>query len=254
MKRNTLLIALGLVSSTALAQIIGAQVASPDSIEFESQSDSSMPAPASASDPQYESQTGTSQSGASSSQGDGASGTGSAKHPGASHTPSSAANESPERQAMIARLQPQTNDEGVSYICGGVGKEEASYMRKQANKHDLMLEFAARNGEFLSDVSVQIANAQGQQVLQTNCDGPMMLINFPKGGTYNVHADAAGYIQNQSVNVSGRGQGQVASVVLAWPQRVAQIPSSTETQSGGGQTGGGQSRGGSGENTQHGNW
>jgi len=257
MKRNTLLIALGLVSSTALAQM-GAPVASPDSIE--TQSESSIPAPASASDPQSDPQSGASQSGASSSQGEGASGAGSAK--GASHPSSSAANESPERQAMIARLQPQTNDEGVSYICGGVGKEEASYMRKQAKKHDLMLEFAARNGEFLSDVNVQIANPQGQKVLQTNCDGPMMLIDFPKSGTYNVHADAAGYVQNQSVNVASRGQGQVASIVLAWPQRVAQIPPSTETSSGGGQSGSGQSGGGhqggssgaSGENSTHGTW
>lgn len=245
MKPHALLIAVGLASSTALAQMQAPVPSQPDSNESPYGSSASEPVGGSGSSgAQFDSQSGTPSSPSS-----GMSGTQSSTQPKASQP--SAAGKSPEKEAMIARLQPKTVD-GASYICGGVGKEEVRYMKRQANKHDLALEFATRRGEFLSDVNVQIADAQGKPVLQTNCDGPMMLVDLPRSGTYRIHADAAGYTQSHTVNVTHGQKGQqVASVVLAWPERVARAPSSAETQTGGSQTRG---SGASGEDKRHGNW
>jgi len=152
---------------------------------------------------------------------------------GASGMQSEAGTELRPAAPMQARLQPQTQGD-VTYMCGGVGKEEAAYMKKQEPNYDMMLTFAARNGEYLADVNVDIKDAKGNSVLQTNCDSPMMLLDLPKSGTYHVHADAAGHIQNQTVRVRGR-EGKnptVASVVMSWPQRVAQAPTETGTATG----------------------
>ncbi|HVK94136.1 MAG TPA: hypothetical protein VM571_05365 [Noviherbaspirillum sp.] len=128
-----------------------------------------------------------------------------------------------------AQLQPQTQN-GVTYLCGGVGQEEVSYMKKQAKNYDMMLTFAARNGDYLANVDVDIRNNKGDTVLQTTCDAPILLVEVPTSGNYQVRADAEGYKQNSTVRVSaGKGQ-RVASTVLSWPQQVASTP--TETTSG----------------------
>jgi hypothetical protein len=142
----------------------------------------------------------------------------------------------------VARLQPKTAD-GVTYICGGVGKEEASYMKREAKKHDMLLTFAGKDGEFLADVNVAIKDAKGNTVLETTCDGPMMLVDLPKGGKYRVHAVANGYPIDQTVTVAkAPGQKraqQVAAVFLTWPTRVARIdPTEAATATGASGTGG----------------
>lgn len=132
-----------------------------------------------------------------------------------------------------ARLQPQTQDD-VTYLCGGVGIEEASYMKQQARGYDLMLTFAARDGSYLADVNVDIRDAKGNPVLQTNCDSPILLVDLPRSGTYRIHADAAGYALNKTARVQAKqkASSHVASVVLTWPQQVAEAPSRRETSSG----------------------
>jgi hypothetical protein len=154
---------------------------------------------------------------------------------------------------MVARLEPKQAN-GASYICGGVGKEEATYLKKEAAKHDLALTFAAKDGEYLADVNVAISDAKGNPVLQTRCDGPMMLVDLPRGGTYRVHAETAGYALDRTVKVSkNRGGHKVASAVLTWPTRVANIDVTGETATGSsgaggtGASGGGRQERGGGE-------
>jgi hypothetical protein len=130
----------------------------------------------------------------------------------------------------MARLEPKTEN-GITYVCGGVGQEESNYMKKQAGKHDMALTFAARGGEYLANVNVEIADAKGNAILQTTCDGPMMLVDFPKAGTYRVKADASGYRQGQTITVKGRGES-VQQLSLAWPNKVAAMHGATETATG----------------------
>jgi hypothetical protein len=149
----------------------------------------------------------------------------------------------------MARLQPKTEND-VTYVCGGVGKEEASYMKQQAKKHDMLLTFAAKDGEFLADVNVAIKDAKGNTVLETTCDGPMMLVDVPKGGKYHVHAVANGHPIDRTVTVSkapGQKKAQkVAAVVLTWPTQVARIDPTEAGTATGSSGAGGTSRAGGG--------
>lgn len=130
-----------------------------------------------------------------------------------------------------AVLQPKTQGD-VTYLCGGVGTEEVAYMKTQAKDYDMMLTFATRKGDYLADVNVNIADAKGNSVLQTNCDGPIMLVELPRSGTYHVHADTAGYQQDHTIKVSTGRSARVATAVMSWPQQVAETPATGETATG----------------------
>jgi len=199
MKRiSSLLIALGMLSPAAFAQV------------------HSMPQPAPAAE----------SSGASSSAPSGASGP----------MRSDAGAELQPPPSPIARLKPVTQDD-ITYLCGGIGEEESNYMKQEAKDYDLMLTFATRRGAYLADVDVDISDAGGNSVLELACDSPILLVDLPKGGTYKVRAEAAGYTLNKTVRVSGgRKQSQkLATSILSWPQQVAEggaAPTSTGSGSG----------------------
>jgi len=139
----------------------------------------------------------------------------------------------------IARLKPVTQDD-ITYLCGGIGEEESNFMKQEAKDYDLMLTFATRRGAYLADVDVDISDAGGNSVLELACDSPILLVDLPKSGTYKVRAEAAGYTLNKTVRVSGgRKQSQkLASSILSWPQQVAEgMATPTSTGSGSGTNG-----------------
>lgn len=132
-----------------------------------------------------------------------------------------------------AELKPVVQGD-VTYLCGGVGEDEEAFMKQEAKGYDLMLTFAARNGAYLADVNVDIADAKGTSVLQATCDAPIMLVDLPKSGNYRVSADAAGYTLRQTVKVSAakKSRPNVASASLVWPQQVADGVPSADTATG----------------------
>ncbi|WP_151636694.1 hypothetical protein [Noviherbaspirillum aerium] len=133
------------------------------------------------------------------------------------------------------RLKPVMRND-ITYLCGGVGEEEAAYIRQQASSYDLMLTFAARDGAYLADVNVDIADASGNRLLQARCDSPMMLVDLPRAGNYRIRADARGHVIRRSIKVAaGRKTGQhLATAVLTWPQQVAEHPAVRSEASGAG--------------------
>jgi hypothetical protein len=133
----------------------------------------------------------------------------------------------------VTQLQEKTQND-VAYLCGGVGQEEAAYMKQQAKGYDLMLTFATQKGSYLADVDVSIKNAKGDSVLQAKCDAPMLLVNLPKSGTYRIRAETAGYSLNRTARVtaSQNKAQRVARVSMVWPQRVADAGTSPEISSG----------------------
>lgn len=252
-----LLIALGIVSHAALAQ------AQPMSQEPQPPADVQMqPGPMSPSLPDRTSQPGMAPSEpGSSGTSDASPGTSSSSSSGtSSDTPSGGADTPAETQAgtvpdpssggvngmqseagmelraaspSTAELKPVVQGD-VTYLCGGVGEDEEAFMKQEAKGYDLMLTFAARNGAYLADVNVDIADAKGNSVLQATCDGPIMLVDLPRSGSYRVNADAAGYTLQQTVKVSAakKTRRSVASASLVWPQQVAEGLPSSETATG----------------------
>lgn len=127
------------------------------------------------------------------------------------------------RQEAAADSGPQPQIQGdVTWVCGGIGAEEAEHMKEQARGYDLMLTFAARDGAYLADVDVEISNAQGESLLRTRCDAPIMLVDLPERGRYRLQADAGGVAVKRTVRISDRQSLPVAAIVMSWPQQLAE--------------------------------
>ncbi len=116
----------------------------------------------------------------------------------------------------LARTLPQsTSENGIDYVCGGVGDDEAASMKQAARNYNLMVTFATRSGDFLSDVNVDIVDAHGRSLVSTPCSGPIMLVKFPKGGRYRIRAEVAGRTTSGTVNIQPKAG--VKTLPLVWP-------------------------------------
>lgn len=110
---------------------------------------------------------------------------------------------------------------GTRYLCGGIGKEEADELRQQSQDYDLMLSFTAHDRSYLADVGVEIKDEKGRPVLQTRCDGPILLVDLPRSGRYRIRAEANHQPLSRTVTVPPQRQGrsQAVSMVLSWPEQ-----------------------------------
>ena len=92
---------------------------------------------------------------------------------------------------------------GVSFMTGGVGLVARQELASQSGQYNLHLEFAyAPEGEYLSEVQVEINDARGNNVLSTRTDGPWLLARLP-AGSYTVKASYGSTTRTQQVTVGG---------------------------------------------------
>lgn len=102
----------------------------------------------------------------------------------------------------------------AAYRCGGVGHADQERMKSEAAGHDLLLTFATVSGAYLADVEVEIRSGD-RLVLQARCEGPLMLVDLPADGSYEVLARAPrGGEQRKTVRIGGT---QPARATFAWP-------------------------------------
>lgn len=121
----------------------------------------------------------------------------------------------PAAPPPMAVMTPVTEND-ITYLCGGIGSDEAAQMKQAARDYDLMLTFAARNGSYLADVNVDIADARGQSLLKTTCDGPMMLVDLPRSGSYKIRAETGGHAVTRTARIQSRDRGK--AVAMVWPR------------------------------------
>lgn len=111
-----------------------------------------------------------------------------------------------------AKEQRQGN---VTFITGGVSKDEAEAFRAAMGRYALSLEFARANaprGDFLAHVEVDVIDSSGRTVLETRSEGPFVLANLPPG-SYTVRAESNGQAKTKTVNVTA---GQNRHLVFTW--------------------------------------
>jgi hypothetical protein len=78
--------------------------------------------------------------------------------------------------AVLSPNLPQVQTyAGIPYLSGGVGMDEREALRSMSEADNLQLIFAARNGEYLSDVEVVITTSNGQKVLYCPREGIAVL-------------------------------------------------------------------------------
>ena len=113
------------------------------------------------------------------------------------------------------QLTPKSEN-GVTYLCGGIGAAEAAQMKREAVNYNLMLTFAESSGAYMANVSVDIADERGKPILHTVCDAPIMLLNLPAAGSYKITADVNGNPVSKTVRARPGRRG--ASVGMTWPR------------------------------------
>ncbi|MBI5279228.1 MAG: carboxypeptidase regulatory-like domain-containing protein [Burkholderiales bacterium] len=100
------------------------------------------------------------------------------------------------------------------FQCGGIGTASQEQFKAEASRHDAMLTFAESNGAYLADVQVQVRDSKGVVVLDAKCDGPLMLLDLPAKGTYQVVATPAGHkAQSKKLATSAKS----TRLVFTWP-------------------------------------
>ncbi|MDN4054822.1 hypothetical protein QPK32_17215 [Massilia sp. YIM B02763] len=102
--------------------------------------------------------------------------------------------------SAVQAAGPQQQN-GISYINGGVGQDEQNAMRALRADYNLLLTFATRqSGAFRSDVQLDIMDAKGATLLSVPNTGPMFYAKLP-AGTYRISAAAEGKTFKRTVKV-----------------------------------------------------
>ena len=121
-------------------------------------------------------------------------------------------------------MSPQTVrvqiDHGIPYVSGGVSLDEQQMLRDMTQDDNIQLIFAAKNGDYLSDVTVQIVDARGHEVLNTVTQGPWLFTKLP-AGTYTIRATIKGQSQGAMFTTPAAGQ---ARIYLTWSNDILKIP------------------------------
>jgi hypothetical protein len=125
----------------------------------------------------------------------------------------------PALAATSGTLPPEQTTAGVSYLTGGIGKEEAAAMKKAESRYPLALEFVGKpiargmNAEYIADVHVSIAEAKnGKPVLSTTATGPFLMARLAPG-KYTVTAEYQGKTKQRTVEVRAR---KTEHVMFEW--------------------------------------
>jgi hypothetical protein len=92
------------------------------------------------------------------------------------------------------------------FVSGGVDAGELADLRTKQPFFNLSLVTAARSGAHLAGVKVRITDADGKPVLETEMDGPLLLVDLAPG-KYRLEATNEGETQKRALTVAvGKSQ------------------------------------------------
>ena len=114
-------------------------------------------------------------------------------------------------------LPPERTQGSVTYVTGGIGKDESDAMKQAASRYSLAIEMsspASPRAEYVADVRIDIRDQQGKTVLSIISDGPILLANLPPG-RYTINADKNGKSQQRNIVV---GSGDRRRVKFSFPE------------------------------------
>lgn len=103
-------------------------------------------------------------------------------------------------------LGPTLQRQGdVAYVSGGIGEVGQAQTQALGRDMNLQMVFAQRDGSYLAQVDVAVADGRGNTVLDVDASGPLLYAQLPPG-RYQVTATAQGKPIRRSVEVPARGQ------------------------------------------------
>jgi hypothetical protein len=119
-------------------------------------------------------------------------------------------------RAVSTSLPPVQSSNEITYLSGGIGIDQSTAIKDAMHGYPLVLEFAEKTNagnEYLADVPVQIAGAHGKVLLDTDSQGPFMLVSLPDG-RYTVTASYKGKRERATVSIAPAGH---AHEMFVWP-------------------------------------
>lgn len=120
----------------------------------------------------------------------------------------------PARANTDPALLPPTLKSGpVTYMSGGISREQQFAMERDGSQYPLELRFVADGPAYaLVYVPVTIRDSSGHVVLDASSDGPLLLANLPDG-RYTVSAWYKGQKETLQANVE---HGQHETLAFDW--------------------------------------
>jgi hypothetical protein len=95
-------------------------------------------------------------------------------------------------------------------VSGGIGSDEVATINAERRRYGMaILTAATGTGAFLSDVHIRITDEHAAPVLETQMDGPWLLVDLPPG-RYTIEAGLDGQVKKTTVPL-GAGAHQQAT-------------------------------------------
>jgi hypothetical protein len=115
----------------------------------------------------------------------------------------------------VSAPPPARTPEGIRYVSGGIGSDEARAMKAAARNYDVMLVFAERGRHnYVADVNVDVQDDKGHVIVDVASEGPILLTNLPTG-MYTIRAETNGRTLRKHLRVSAKGH---VEEVFLWPR------------------------------------
>ena len=104
---------------------------------------------------------------------------------------------------------PPLQQQGVGKVaCGGIGLDQSQPMRAAMSKYPLSILMSRPSGEYLANVNVTITHAKGgSEAMQFEADGPICLIELPKGRYVVTATSPNGTVRKNTVSVGSGHRG-----------------------------------------------
>ncbi|MCD6679039.1 MAG: hypothetical protein LT102_00040 [Burkholderiaceae bacterium] len=106
-----------------------------------------------------------------------------------------------------ASIAPMVRHQGdVAYVSGGIGDDGQARTKALGRDMNLQMVFAQRNGNYLAQVDVEVADKRGNTVLDVDSSGPLLYAQLPPG-RYEVTATLPqGRTIERNVDVPAQGR------------------------------------------------
>ncbi|HLS17843.1 MAG TPA: carboxypeptidase-like regulatory domain-containing protein [Paenalcaligenes sp.] len=105
---------------------------------------------------------------------------------------------------------------GIPYITGGIGSDEATVFKEQRRKFPLSLNFGQEVGDrtaYAADVQVVIRDEDDHTIFNINSEGPYCLVDL-EPGDYEVHVTYMGNTETRNFTIK---QGEPVEINIRWP-------------------------------------
>ena len=112
----------------------------------------------------------------------------------------------------FAQIPATQHSNGISYISGGVGEEEAVAILAEAKQWPVLLELSQienGRGVWIFGANIKVSNAKKQVVFNALADGPYMLINL-EPGDYTIEASFQGVSQKRALSIKANTSQKIS--------------------------------------------